>query len=468
MAAGRVATCVLVFFLWPLAVWHVPGADWTFVSPMTTGISSSHTRQSSPVVRRVREKKVRFEGKKQAETRRAQVRHKHGAPTSVLLDQFQRASREGKLREAENIFHLLCLPSTEEDFRVGPQAINGLIAAAARCGKIDRAKYWFDRLFDLKLDPTVEIFTSLITAGSKYGNLQFAEEYFDVMAYYQIEPTVETYGAMIKAAANARQLPSAEKWFYAAQEAGLQPNEILFKSVMQAAAKVGNVSRAQWWFEAGCKQTGMTLDTTSCTILIFAAKESHDLDRAESFYKDFVSVGLQPNFQLLSALVAAAANAQQPQRASLWLDEMISLGLQPNHQAYASLMNAWFKAANCDKVLETLEIMKRAGFELTVVDYTMAIQSVGMAGRPADAEHLLRDMLLQKVNLNERTLRTLASAVGSARYLQLQQELNLDLHLDKTVDQSRRQIAKKWTDIVRHTDEAAVKARMKRGRGWQR
>ena len=113
MASGRIATCVLVLFLWPLALQHVPGADWTFVSFMTTSTSvlKSQPRHSSQVARRVREKKVRAEGRKQMEARKAQVHHKRGASIPILLDRFHKVAQQGNLREAEKIFHLLCLPS---------------------------------------------------------------------------------------------------------------------------------------------------------------------------------------------------------------------------------------------------------------------------------------------------------------------------------------------------------------------
>ena len=236
--------------------------------------------------------------------------------------------------------------------------------------------------------------------------------------------------------------------------------------VMKAAAKVGDSSRARWWFETGRNQTGMAMDTTSCTILVSAAKESKDLNTAEALYQEFLQTGRQPNFQLLSAIIATAANARQPKKAAMWLDEMKRLGLKPNHKSYASLMNAWFKTANSDMVLKTLEDMKCAGLgsEVTVVDYTMAIKSVGMAGRRADAEHLIRDMLVQQVNPNERTLKTLESAVGAQRCFQLIRELKLDLRMDKFVDQSAREIARNSRDIARHTNAAALKAKLRSGR----
>ena len=233
MASGRVATCVLVLFLWPLAVWHVPDPDWTSVSFIFTSNPWSHPRELL-VTRRVREKKVRFEGTKQAETRKLQLRHNSGASISVLLNRLHDAAQEGDLREAENIFHLLCLPSAE-DFRVNQHVINELISAAARRGNIERAKHWFGRLFDFNLDPDLAIFTSMISAGAEYGNLRFSEDWFEAMAYYQISPGIETYCAMMKAAANAKDLRCAEKWFYEAQNAGLQANEITFRTASCAA-----------------------------------------------------------------------------------------------------------------------------------------------------------------------------------------------------------------------------------------
>ena len=235
---------------------------------------------------------------------------------------------------------------------------------------------------------------------------------------------------------------------------------------MNAAAKVGNVSRALWWFEAGCSQTDMSLDATSCTILISAAKTSNDLDKAEAIYQEFLSTGLQPNFRILGALIGAAANARQPEKAATWLQKMKSLGLEPDHKAYASIMNAWSRAANPIKVLETLEHIKREGLEVTVVDYTMAIKSVGMAGRSVDAEHLVRDMLAEGVNLNERTLRTLERSVGTSRYQQLKRELRLDSYLDKTADQSAKRIARHSRDLAMSADTVADKA--KYNREWRR
>ena len=237
MASERIATCVLVWFLWPLALQHVPGADRTFASfiSTSTGMSKSHPRQRSPVVRRVREKKLRFEGKQQMEARRAQVRHKPGASIPVLLDRFHKAAQEGRLREAEKIYHLLCLPSTESQFTINQATINGLIVAAGKCGDIERAKHWFGQLWAFDLHPNSEIFTSMISAGAEYGDTKFAEEYFNAMEYFQVAPRLETYGAMIKAAANAKDLPSAEKWFYQSQKAGLQPSPIQFVSVSRTS-----------------------------------------------------------------------------------------------------------------------------------------------------------------------------------------------------------------------------------------
>ena len=186
--------------------------------------------QGSTVVRRVRPKKVRFEGKKQEGTRRSQIRHKRGASVPFLLNRLHSAAEEGDLSEAESTFNLLCLQSGEH-FTVTQETINAMIFAAAQGGNIERAKHWFGRLVDFDLDPDVKIFTSMISAGSEYGNTSFAEEWFEVMGYYQVPPNVATYGALIKAAANAKDLPCAEKWFSKARAAGICPNHITFKTV---------------------------------------------------------------------------------------------------------------------------------------------------------------------------------------------------------------------------------------------
>ena len=229
--------------------------------------------------------------------------------------------------------------------------------------------------------------------------------------------------------------------------------------VMKAAAKAGDVERAEWWFEEGRNQTGMALDTTTATTLLLAAKESQNLHKAEAFFADFLKTGLQPNFQMLNCLIAAAASVRQPKQAAKWLDEMKAFGLRPTRSSYASLMNAWFRADNPDEVLKTMEEMSNAGFPSNVVDYTMAIRSVGRAGRPNNAEELARRMLEQRVYPNKKTLSALSSAVGIARYQQLGRELKLHHYVDKNVDQSRRQITQRSREAARLTDTMAVKAK---------
>ncbi|CAE7538446.1 unnamed protein product [Symbiodinium sp. CCMP2592] len=463
MASGRVAACVLVLFLWPLALRHVLGADRTFASfiSTSTSISRSHPRQSSPVVCRVREKKkkVRGEGRKQKEARRAQVRPKAGTSIPVLLRKLHAAAQQGDLHKAESIFDLLLLPSGEE-FTVSERTINALVVAAAKRGNIERAKHWFERLFDFNLDPGVTIFTSMILAGAEYGNIQFAEEWFEAMEFYRVRPDIAAYGALVKAAANAKDLPRAEKWFRKAQEAGLRPNRIMYNLVMKAAAKAKDMKQTEWWFEQGRSQAGMVFDAVACTTLLNAAKECGDLAKAEAFYEDFMQTGQQPTFQILNALIGAAANAQRPEEAAKWFETMTSLGLQRTPRSYASLLNAWFRAGNADKLWKAIECMEHDGVEVSVIGYTMAIQSFGKGGRRDEAERVGRRMIAKGVYPNKWTLSTLERAVGAARYLQLKRELKLDVHMDKIVDQTARQIAQRSVEAATRTDAVAVKAKL--------
>ena len=61
--------------------------------------------------------------------------------------------------------------------------------------------------------------------------------------------------------------------------------------------------------------------------------------------------------------------------------------------------------------------------------------------------------------MNVITLRTLERSVGTSRYQQLKRELRLDSYLDKTADQSAKQIAQNSRVLAMSTDTVADKAK---------
>ena len=351
MAAGRTTLGGLILFLWL----RVPGIDWAFGPSRITSALNGNKRHDSRVLRRVRpeKKKVRFQGKKEAAARKAQIRHKRGAFIGDLLSQLHRAADEGDLTLAEEVFDLLLC---QEGFRVEGQTITSMITAAANCGSIKQAVHWFGRLFDYDLMPDVFIFNSVISAGSKLGNISFAEAAFDDMKRYGLKPTVATYGALIKASAMAGNVSGAELWFSRLQAAGLKPTEItcnlapwialmlqvlctlhywqvagnaprsnqcrspclsvVFAQVMSAAAKCGNMVAARHWFQKA-KEAGMAGGSVPYSTLIAAAKANGDLGAAEAVYQEFLQANpdLKPTFIMLNALIGAAANNRQPEKA---------------------------------------------------------------------------------------------------------------------------------------------------------
>ena len=211
------------------------------MSPMIA--HSPTTTHRSAVSRRVREKKVRSQGRKQYETRRAQVRPKRGAFFKDLLAELSEASYSGNVKRAEKIFK--DLTSLEVEFVVDTRTINKIILAAAHGGEVAKATQWFEDLgYVYNLEPDVSVFTSVITAGAKYGNLSFAEQWFEAMEFYQIQPDVATYGAVIQAASNAKDLPAAERWLRKMQHAGLQPNAIIFNLATRLQVPQGSAKRS--------------------------------------------------------------------------------------------------------------------------------------------------------------------------------------------------------------------------------
>ena len=221
MDSGRMPSCLLILVLGLWCMWCMSGENGAFVPFSVPCGPGSGARQHSCILRRVRENRVRFQGRKEAAARKQQVRHKKGASIQDFLGKLTRASHEGRLRDAENIFAALL--SLEGGFEPNAMTINKLILAAANGGDIKAAQNWFERLEKFDLQPDVACFTSVISAGAKYGRVPFAEKWFDKMLSQHIAPTVAAYGAVIHAASNAGDLDAAEAWFERMRRGGSSP-----------------------------------------------------------------------------------------------------------------------------------------------------------------------------------------------------------------------------------------------------
>ena len=111
------------------------------------------------VVRRVREEKVRAEGRKQQAARRSQVRPKRDAFVKDLLADLSKTSNRGNVKKAEEIFAMLL--SFEVGFTDGSRMINNVIPAATRGGDVGKAKQWFEDLlyvfFFSRMEPCSDV-----------------------------------------------------------------------------------------------------------------------------------------------------------------------------------------------------------------------------------------------------------------------------------------------------------------------
>jgi pentatricopeptide repeat domain-containing protein 1 len=171
-----------------------------------------------------------------------------------------------------------------------------------------------------------------------------------------------------------------------------------------------------------------------------------------------VEWGVQPNVYIYSALINACAKACDVKAACAWLDKAESSGSTLDGVVYGCVINACGKAGDTDGAMKAFQQMRNHGIRTHVVIYGALARPFAYKGDYEQVEKIAADMagegiplndyflymillaysrskpkksqlaeeafckaVSSGIQINERVLKALSSAVGRARCAQLQE-----------------------------------------------
>lgn len=144
-------------------------------------------------------------------------------------------------------------------------------------------------------------------------------------------------------------------------------------------------------------------DVKMYTVLIYGWCKLGRIQMAQSFFKEMVELGIEPNVVTYNVLlngICRKASLHPEERfertirnAENVFDEMRERGIEPDVTSFSIVLHVYSRAHKPELSLDKLRLMKEKGICPTVVTYTSVIKCLCSCGRLQDAEDLLFEMV---------------------------------------------------------------------------
>ncbi|CAE8638294.1 unnamed protein product [Polarella glacialis] len=341
-------------------------------------------------------------------------------PDSVSYNTLLKAyARAGDLVGARGLLEEM----KSEGVEPGLFSFNMLIEILADGGDGNGALAILEEMGKKRVEPDLVTYNTLIKARVRDNDLRRAEELLGTLQDQRLSPNVVTYntllrgivgvtagsrgGSLASSERRAAGVARAERLLGEMRRSAVLPDLASSAALAQVKAVAGDRSGARQLLaqlqaakKEGAQEGSTRLDMAACNALIEAYAAAEDLRGAEGILWEAQAAGLQPDLVSLNTLLKAKARAGDTVAAERLLEEMPSCwGLQPDLFSYNTLLEAWARATVRDTVSGAQGVLVTMGVarvEPDLVSYNTLVKALAGAGKVAEAETLIRQVMPAK------------------------------------------------------------------------
>lgn len=263
-----------------------------------------------------------------------------------------------------------------------------LMFAAARAADVARCEHWFQAATEARLQPSGAMYTALVTSAAESLDLVAAEHWL-TLCRAQLGPggSEEATNAALRAAGLRGDLETAEKWAEILLEDGRKLDGYSYRALLTAAARGRNTVAAQRWFRRATREGEVELST--CNAAIQAAARAGDTGLAHEMLQEMRALDVRPDQISYIGLLTSASNARNLAAAEAFLAEAKADGLG-KAAIYAPVISCAAKSGNVAIAEKWFLEAEKFGAELDINAFNAMIAAVARVGNLAAAQRWLQ------------------------------------------------------------------------------
>jgi pentatricopeptide repeat protein len=257
---------------------------------------------------------------------------------------------------------------------------NALLDMYAKCGRLETARYVFDKMSERD----VVSWTEIILGYAQKGVLNEALRLFQEMP----ERDVWSWTAMIAAYTKFGFAEEALTLFFQMQGAGIQPNQFTFSSVLPACANLADLEQGMHIHEE-IKRCGFQSNVFVANALVDMYAKCGRVETARDVF-DRIS---EPDVVSWTAIIAGYAMHGSAKEALKFFEDMKHSGISPNHVTLVSVLSACCHAGLVEEGYQYFNCMS-THYRITPVmeHYSCMVDLLGRAGHLDEAKDFINKM----------------------------------------------------------------------------
>lgn len=278
---------------------------------------------------------------------------------------------------------------------------SALLAAYAKCGKIDCVEEVFQDLQLRKVLLNERAYTSVISAYHRSGkHAKVIECFHAAMSSDSVEPNIFLFSGALASCCKAKDVVNARNIFEAMARYNVRPTEEVFETLFEIALRTGDIQLgSEILIDWAPKQAFFAPKLDYFNKLIAACKKSlTSPEKTVNCLKTIVKqlsegTTLKPDVVTLNALISSFAKLGCFAEAQLVLErDFQKYGLHPDVVTYNTLMHSLGKVKGSKFALKVYRFMQKNGVEPNEFTYNTLFNILLEAGETDTVAMITRNM----------------------------------------------------------------------------
>eukprot|EP01018_Ginkgo_biloba_P001960 Gb_38297 [translate_table: standard] len=250
-----------------------------------------------------------------------------GKDKQVTVKDLNRACREGRIKEAVEILHLLGKQGIRPDYNTYVRLLHRCIRVKA----LVEGKQIHFHMMKTGLKPDIFLRNNLVSMYVKCGNLEDSRHVFDKMP----ERNTVSWTALIAGYTQKGRVEDALEIFCRMYREGLKPNQFTFATILGPCASLGALKQGKQ-VHAHIIKAGFETDIFVASSLVVMYSKCKTVDGAQ---KVFNEMSMRDVVSWNAMIAGYAQNGYGDQALKLFC-QMVGEGIKPNHFTIASALTA--------------------------------------------------------------------------------------------------------------------------------
>ncbi|CAN8293690.1 unnamed protein product [Cochlearia groenlandica] len=235
------------------------------------------------------------------------------------------------------------------------------------------------------------LYNIVIDGYAKFGCIDEALELFRLVIDSGLTPTLATFNSLIHGYCKNRNITEARKILDGIESYGLVPGVVSYTTLMNAYANCGNTNRIDE-LRREMKAKGISPTKVTYTVIIKGLCRGLKHDKCDQVIKDMDSQGISVDHITYNTIIQCLCRVKDFSKAFKYFEEMRSRNLEPTPATYNILIDAlcFYDLKKAEKFLYKLQDEDVC---LSKVAYTTLIKAHCVRGDPAMAVKLFHQMV---------------------------------------------------------------------------